>query len=99
MAETRMSALDTWNVTSCQRARGVSDEGAHKLPKVLSLAVALSDGRIPAAQYRCNGTADNVTSAKYDSICSRKRDARRLEQAQDAGWRARREQWQGCARR
>jgi hypothetical protein len=72
---------------------------AYNLHKVLSLAVTLSNGGIPAAQYRRNGTADNVTSTKYNSICSRKRNARRLQQAQDAGRRTRCEQRQCGARR
>jgi hypothetical protein len=65
---------------------------AYNVRKVLRSAVALSNGRISAAQHRRNGAADNITSTEYDGICSRQRDARRLEQAQDAGRRARCEQ-------
>ena len=56
-------------LVSCRRT-------AYNLYEVLSLAVALSNSGIPATQYRRNGTTDDVTSTKYDSICSRKRDTR-----------------------
>ena len=70
--------------TETLRAVGETDN----FLKILSATVALCDGSIFATQQSANRAADNVRTAKDDSVLACDLNAGLLEKEHDSGWSA-----------